>query len=259
MPITIYQVDAFAREMFQGNAAAICPLPSWLDDALMQQIAMENNLSETAFLVQESEGWRIRWFTPTREVKLCGHATLAAAWVYFRFIQPAARQLTFQSLSGPLHVRQDEGLLYLDFPAEPPQPMDCPDPLLKALGVEVMDCAAASDWLVRVRDESTLLDLQPDMALLRQLDRRGLIITAEAGDCDFVSRFFAPKYGIDEDPVTGSAHTQLVPYWAQRLNKSKLVAEQRSARGGRLWCEHQGERVIIGGEARLYMRGEIIL
>lgn len=259
MEIPIYQVDAFTDELFGGNPAAVCPLEAWLPEQTMQAIAMENNLAETAFIVREEAGWRIRWFTPTTEVNLCGHATLAAAYVYFRHIGEAERRVVFDSHSGPLTVSRDGDLLTLDFPLDIPMPVEAPTVLAQALGTEPLEVLAAEDWLVRLESEAAVRALAPDLHLLRQLDRRGVIVTAEGEECDFVSRFFAPKQGIDEDPVTGSAHTALVPYWAERLGREKLHARQLSARGGELYCERGSERVFIRGRAAPYLKGAIEL
>ena len=259
MELNLYQIDAFTDQLFGGNPAAVCPLDSWLPEATMQAIAMENNLSETAFIVHETSGWRIRWFTPVTEVKLCGHATLASAWVYFNHLQTDARQVVFDSLSGPLTVSRDGDRLTLDFPVRRAEPVVAPGVLAAALGCTPLEVLANDDWLVLLDSEQTVRGLQPDMGLLRKLERRGLMVTAAGSDCDFVSRFFAPKYGIDEDPVTGATHTALTPFWAERLGKSRLHARQLSARGGELFCELQGERVLISGYAAPYLRGVISL
>jgi PhzF family phenazine biosynthesis protein len=257
MELKIYQVDAFSSRLFGGNAAAVCPLQSWLSSELMQQIAMENNLAETAFFVQEQGGLRIRWFTPKREVKLCGHATLAAAWVYFHHIETDSDEICFNSLSGPLAVTRRDDTLTLDSPVSEFQPVDAPEQLIQAIGIAPLEVYAGEDWLLRLDSEQTVRTLQPDMRLLQQLELRGLIVTAEGDDCDFVSRFFAPNYGIDEDPVTGSAHTLLAPFWAERLHKERFVARQLSARGGELYCELRGERVHISGQVTPYLQGVI--
>lgn len=259
MELTLYQIDTFTNRLFKGNPAAICPLHQWLPDRTMLTIAMENNLSETAFFVREANGWRIRWFTPVTEVKLCGHATLAAAYVYFQHIDSDADQVVFNSLSGPLTVIRDNEMLTLDFPIQRAEPREAPTILGHALGAEAQEVLAADDWLVRLDSEETLRHLDPDMSLLRQLDRRGVIVTAEGRDCDFVSRFFAPKYGIDEDPVTGSAHTILTPYWNERLDRNPMHARQLSPRGGELQCMLHGERVLISGMVAPYLKGTITL
>jgi len=259
MEIDLYQIDAFTDTLFSGNPAAVCPLDQWLSETTMQAIAAENNLSETAFIVREAKGWRIRWFTPVTEVKLCGHATLASAWVLFNHLEPDSDTLVFDSLSGPLTVTREGGLLTLDFPVQRAIPVVAPGLLAAALGCTPLEVLATDDWLVLLDSEQRVRELQPDMGLMKQLDRRGLMVTAAGSDCDFVSRFFAPKYGIDEDPVTGSAHTKLVPYWADRLGKQRLHARQLSARGGELFCELRGERVLISGRAVPYLKGVITL
>ncbi len=259
MQLPLYQIDAFTSQLFGGNPAAVCPLEAWLPEETMQTIARENNLSETAFIVHEATGWRIRWFTPVAEVKLCGHATLASGWVYFQHLQPDATEVVFNSLSGPLTVSRNGDLLTLDFPLQKAEPVSAPEILAVALGAEPLEVLAADDWLIRLDSEETVRNLQPDMTLLKNLERRGVIVTAAGNDCDFVSRFFAPKYGIDEDPVTGSAHTKLIPYWAEKTGKQQLHARQLSARGGELFCELRGERVLISGHAVPYLQGTITL
>lgn len=259
MQLPLYQIDAFTDQLFGGNPAAVCPLEAWLPEETMQAIARENNLSETAFLVQEAKGWRIRWFTPVAEVRLCGHATLASGWVYFHHLHPDVQEVVFDSLSGPLSVSRDGDLLTLDFPLQKAEPVATPENLAAALGAEPLEVLAADDWLIRLDSEETVRNLQPDLSLLRKVDRRAVIVTAAGNDCDFVSRFFAPKYGIDEDPVTGSAHTKLIPYWAEKTGKQHLHARQLSARGGELFCELRGERVLISGHAMPYLQGTITL
>ena len=259
MELKIYQIDAFTNRLFSGNPAAVCPLDRWLPDDTMQKVAMENNLSETAFFVEEESGFHIRWFTPSTEIKLCGHATLASAFVYFRHINPDADEIIFNSQSGPLIVSIDGDLLTLNFPRQSVEALPSPDLLSKALGVEPLEVHAADDWLVLLDSEETVRDLQPDMTLLKQLERRGVIVTARGSDCDFVSRFFVPKSGIDEDPVTGSAHTKLTPFWAERMGREKLHARQLSARGGEIHCELKGDRVLLRGQAVPYLIGTITI
>ncbi len=259
MELTLYQVDAFADRLFKGNPAAVCPLSAWLPEETLQAIAMENNLSETAFFVKEESGWHIRWFTPTAEVKLCGHATLASAFVYFTHLAPEAEQIVFNSLSGPLTVTRNGEWLTLDFPQQAIEAVEHPDLLVDALGVEPCEVYAADDWLVLLENEAQVRELQPNFYLLKQLERRGIIVTAKGDECDFVSRFFAPKYGIDEDPVTGSAHTKLAPFWAARLGRQRLHARQLSTRGGELFCEVKGGRVLISGCVVPYLQGTINL
>jgi len=277
MRLPIYQIDAFAAGLFQGNPAAVCPLDAWLPTETLQAIAMENNLSETAFYVPQGPAGRygLRWFTPAVEIELCGHATVATASV----IQEIRRETTeprlfFETLSGELTVDRDGGLYVLDFPANPPQPCPIPPQLIEALGAEPESVLGARDYLCVYRTADQVRQLAPDMGKLTQLDRRGIIVTAPGADgagvpahsgqrtdfvsrADFVSRFFAPAKGVPEDPVTGSAHTTLIPYWSRRLGKPKLFARQISRRGGELWCEDLGNRVKIGGRAVHYLTGEI--
>ncbi len=261
MTLPLYQVDAFAAALFEGNPAAVCPLDAWLPDALMQRIAEENNLSETAFFAPTAAGdFEIRWFTPTLEVDLCGHATLAAAHVLFREQDWRGDEIAFDSRSGPLRVTRRGELLSLDFPLQRPQPCELPEGIEHAFAAEPLACLKAEDYIVLFECEDDLLAAAPDLALLKQLDGRGVIITAlpgEAGDYDFVVRFFAPKCGIDEDPVTGSAYAQLAPYWSERLGRRELRARQLSERGGEVRCAVDGERVRIAGRAVTYLRGEI--
>ncbi|WP_432696561.1 PhzF family phenazine biosynthesis protein [Marinobacterium sp. YM272] len=257
MEIKLYQVDAFASRCFEGNPAAVCPLEHWLDDALMQAIAAENNLAETAFFVPVDAGFEIRWFTPACEVDLCGHATLASAWVLFNCLDYGAERVTFQSRSGPLQVSRQGDWLELDFPAVTPAPCETPPALKSAFSVEPRACLCGDDYLLVFDREQAVIGAQPDLEKLRSLGARGVIITAPSQRYDFVCRFFAPKLGIDEDPVTGSAFTQLIPYWAARLEKAKLSAKQVSSRGGEVGCELAGERVKIRGRAVLYLVGSI--
>lgn len=258
LQLPLYQIDAFTGHLFGGNPAAVVPLQQWLPEATLLAIAAENNLSETAFFVREGHGARIRWFTPLCEVKLCGHATLAAAWVWFHHIEPQSLTVVFHSLSGPLTVSRADELLTLDFPAQSSSPLAVTAHLVEALGVTPAECRlAGEDWLVVVDSAATVRELRPRFEALKQLDCRGLAVTARGEDCDFVSRFFAPKVGIAEDPVTGSAHTKLVPYWAERLGKPTLRARQLSQRGGELFCELRGARVLMSGTAVPYLTGTI--
>lgn len=260
MRIPIYQVDAFTDHPFGGNPAAVCPLETWLDDATLQAIAAENNLSETAFFVREADGFRLRWFTPALEVDLCGHATLASAWVLFNCLDWPEREIHFITCSGRLTVRQEGKLLCMDFPARSPQPERSSAQLESALGVVPKEVWGSRDLLILLEDETQVQQLQPDMRGLMDLpDYFGVIVTAPGKQADFVSRFFAPKEGIDEDPVTGSAHCTLIPFWAQRLGKDSLNARQLSARGGKLACKNLGARVEIAGEAHLFSHGHIFL
>lgn len=264
MNIPIYHVDAFSDRPFSGNPAAVCPLDEWLPDAMMQSIATENNLSETVFFVPSQQGFQIRWFTPLVEVNLCGHATLAAAHVLFHCLGYNAKRIRFEAKSGRLHVARDGDLLVMDFPAQMPRLCAAPA-LLQAvvatapIATVPIACLKSEDYMVVLGDESDVLAIRPNYSLLKKLDLRGVIVTAASDQYDFVSRFFAPKIGIDEDPVTGSAHSQLAPYWSAQLGRSKLRARQLSARGGDLICEVVGERVMISGNAVTVMQGEIIL
>jgi len=254
--IPVYVVDAFTRRPFGGNPAAVCPLEVWLPDAQMQAIAAEHNLAETAFVVREPEGWRIRWFTPTVEVDLCGHATLAAAYVLARHRGHAAEPIVFNSRSGPLPVRFAGNTIVLDFPARPAARCEVPAALREGLGVNPVEVLKSRDYLVVLEDETTVRALEPDFALLAQVDCLGVIVTAPGRDeVDFVSRFFAPRAGIDEDPVTGSAHCTLTPYWAARLKRKELHARQVSRRSGELFCTLAGDRVHIAGHAVTYLTG----
>ncbi len=256
--IPIYQIDAFTRRVFAGNPAAVCPLDKWLPDNTLQAIAAENNLSETAFFVRRGARFHLRWFTPAREVDLCGHATLAAAFVILNHLHPSLEAAVFDTMSGELTVRRDGELLSMDFPARPPRPAPENPMLAEALGATPREVWAARDLMALFASEEEVCALRPDMAKLAQLDAFAIIATAPGRDCDFVSRFFAPRAGIAEDPVTGSAHCTLVPYWSHRLGKPRLFARQVSTRGGELWCEDQANRVIIKGRAVLFLRGEAV-
>ncbi len=257
--IRLFQIDAFTGRLFAGNPAAVCPLDQWLEDALLQAIAAENNLSETAYLVPRGAEYEIRWFTPTTEVDLCGHATLASAFVLCNFIEPSRREVTFLSKSGPLRVTREGELFSLDFPARKPVPCKTPDILPQALSRAPLELLASRDYLAVYDSEEEVRSLEPDMELLKDLDHFAVIVTAPGRDSDFVSRFFAPAHGIPEDPVTGSAHCTLIPYWAKRLGKSKLHAFQVSSRGGELFCQDRGDRVLLSGRAVKYLEGTIEL
>jgi PhzF family phenazine biosynthesis protein len=259
MTLRLFQVDAFASRPFEGNPAAVVPLDAWLPDSIMQSIAEENNLAETAFFIAQGDGFHIRWFTPTVEVKLCGHATLAAAFVLFEKLGWRRDEVVFQSLSGPLTVVRSADQLTLDFPAQPGTACEAPQALVEGLGVQPVACLASEDYIVIVENQAQLLGIQPDHALLKQLDLRGVAVSApgDADGCDVVVRFFGPKCGVPEDPVTGSAYTQLAPYWAARLAKDALSARQLSGRGGDVGCRLVGERVHISGQAVLYLEGVI--
>jgi len=259
MNIPIYQVDAFSSDVFSGNPAAVCPLPLWLDVRTMQLIARENNLSETAFFVIEKDHYRIRWFTPVEEVDLCGHATLACAFIIFTELDPKISNVLFDSRSGPLLVERKGDMLCLDFPSQPPVQCNPPPELIEGLGIRPVEVLKSADYFAVYDREEDILALSPGMDLLKRVDLRGVIVTAPGSCSDFVSRFFAPRLGIDEDPVTGSAHCALIPYWSKRLGKKDLHALQVSARGGELFCRDMGERVIISGRAVKYMQGNITL
>lgn len=256
MKIPCFIVDAFASKPFQGNPAAVCPLDAWLDDATMQNIAAENNLSETAFFVPSGSNYNLRWFTPAVEIDLCGHATLASAFILFSELGAQDNAVRFYSRSGPLTVTRNGDVLTLDFPSRPPLPCAAPESLIRGLGKIPMEVLKARDYFAVFNSEDEVRSLRPDFALLETLDEK-VIVTAPAVDCDFVSRFFAPTAGVPEDPVTGSAHCTLIPYWANRLGKTKMFARQVSRRGGELFCELSGDRVLIGGKAVLYSRGQI--
>jgi predicted PhzF superfamily epimerase YddE/YHI9 len=256
--VPIFQVDAFTSRVFAGNPAAVCPLRAWLPDATLQAIAAENNLSETAFLVGARDAYELRWFTPAIEVDLCGHATLASAWVVFHSLEPAQEVADFRSRSGPLRVARSGDMLVLDFPVRPPEACEPPAGLFEALGRPPRELWRANDNFFAVYDaEDDVRGLRPDMSGLRALGRVGVAVTAPGRGADFVSRYFAPAFGIDEDPVTGSTHCTLTPYWARRLGKDRLHALQVSARGGELFCLPRGERVAIAGRAVKYMQGVI--
>jgi PhzF family phenazine biosynthesis protein len=259
MKIPLYQIDAFTSRVFGGNPAAVCPLKEWLDEGVLQAIAQENNLSETAFFVPVEHGYHIRWFTPVAEVDLCGHATLASAYVILKIINPSLSRVSFGSRSGALTVSKEGDLLTMDFPSQPAQPCAAPTDLLEGLGKTPLEVLCSEDFLVVFATEREVRDLAPDMAKLKNVPLRGVIATALGGDADFVSRFFAPKYGIHEDPVTGSAHCALTPYWSARLRKKDLRACQVSKRGGELFCSDRGERVMIAGRAVKYLEGTITL
>lgn len=271
MKLRLFQVDAFTARVFGGNSAGVVPLETWLPDSTMQAIAAENNLAETAFFVRAGEArsqavrredaatlprsddragscdFSLRWFTPTVEMDLCGHATLAAAHVLWRHLGFTADLVRFSSRSGPLAVGREGGRLVLDFPARPGERRSVPESLTAALAAAPRELLVARDWMAVFENESAVRALQPDMRRLAALDTFAVIVTAPGDDCDFVSRFFAPRAGVDEDPVTGSAHCTLILYWAERLRKIELLARQVSTRGGELYCRQRGERVAIGG------------
>jgi len=257
MKIPIYRIDAFTNRPLSGNPAAVCPLEEWLPDATMQAIASKNNLSETAFFVATDDGFHIRWFTPLSEVSLCGHATLASAWCVFNELGYDKDEIIFRSESGPLRVIQNNGLITLNFPADPPVACEAPQALSGAFKATPLECLKAMDYMLVFADEADVAGAEPDLELLKKPDLRGVIITAPSEKYDFVCRFFAPKIGIDEDPVTGSAFTELTPYWADKIGKKTLRARQLSARGGEVFCELKGRRILISGRAVKYSKGMI--
>ena len=257
--MNLYQIDAFADKVFSGNPAAVIPLEKWIETGLMQQIAAENNLAETVFFVPENDGFHIRWFTPELEIDLCGHATLAAAYVLYYFLGYDKPMIRFQSKSGPLLVCREGELLCLDFPSWMPERLtEYPDELISGLKIAThAGVYKKRDYIVELETEQDVLNVRPDFTLLNKIDVIGIIITAPGKHCDFVSRFFAPNCGIPEDPVTGSSHSQLIPFWSEKLGKTKMYAKQLSARGGDNWCELKGDRVIMKGKGAIYMKGEI--
>jgi PhzF family phenazine biosynthesis protein len=261
MRIPYYRVSAFTSSPFGGNPAGVCPLDSWLPDDLMQAIAAENNLSETAFFVrQEDEDFRLRWFTPEIEVDLCGHATLASAFVIFTELGFARDEIRFQTKSGSLKAARQGSNIELDFPSRPPLPCPAEPAVSKALGIPPQEVLKSRDYLAVYDSAEKIAALKPDFQALAELDALGVIVTARGqGQVDFISRFFVPKAGIAEDPVTGSAHSTLIPFWAQRLGKTEFFARQISRRGGELHCRLMGDRVGIAGSAVLYSRGELLL
>ena len=257
--LELYQIDSFTEQLFCGNPAAVVPLDSWLPDDLMQSIALENNLSETAFFVAEGDGYHLRWFTPTDEMDLCGHATLAAAYVLFHHLNYGGDQVRFSTLSGDLVVSRDPAGLLMDFPSRPVTEQSLPDEIINALGAKPIWSGAGKNWLLLYETEQQVKALAPDFAQLLTVSDKNIIVTAiseEKGRDDFVSRFFAPHVGINEDPVTGSAHCSLIPFWAGRLGLNQLRARQVSARGGELVCTLDGDRVKMAGQCVTYMRGQ---
>jgi PhzF family phenazine biosynthesis protein len=259
MQLEFHQVDAFSDRPFSGNPAMVYRLDAWLADELMQKIAAEHNLAETAFVVRKGQDWHIRWFTPTTEVPLCGHATLASAYVLFEVYKESVDRLDFISKSGPLSVSREGERLWLNFPAVVPREIGVTLEVERALGLEVVDVLGSNELFVVLESEQAVLDCQPDMAALAKLPWPGAIVTARGSRHDFVSRYFAPAIGINEDPVTGSTHCSLIPYWSQRLDKWSMTAYQCSARGGELFCRLEGGRVKIGGNATLVASGRLML
>jgi len=260
MRIPIYQVDAFTNKVFGGNPAAVCPLENWLPDEVLQKIAMENSLAETAFFISANDGFEIRWFTPEIEMDLCGHATLATGHVIIRHLNSDLKTIKFHSRSGVLMVTVDKDLLTLDFPTRKPEPStDIPQIILDAIKVKPLEILKARDYVLVYEDEETIHNIRPDQGIMNQIniDPGGVVVTAPGREVDFVSRFFTPQASIFEDPVTGSAHCSLIPYWSEKLGKDSLLALQISPRIGKLSCKNAGERVLISGEAVTYMEGYI--
>ena len=261
MTLTVYQVDAFAEKVFAGNPAAVVPLQNWLDEKMMQQIAMENNLSETAYVVKTEDGYHIRWFTPEYEIDLCGHATLASAYVIKTFLEPHVHEIHFTTeKAGVLKASAKENLYTLDFPSRMPKESPIPENLLESIGVDKpIEVLRSRDYFVVLADEQSVKNVEPDYTLMKELDTIGVIVTAKGGKGDVASRCFYPGAGIPEDPVTGSAHCNIVPYWAEKLGKTKLHCRQLSPRGGDLQCELRGDRVLMSGRCVLFLKGEIYI
>jgi len=257
MKIPFYQIDAFASRAFAGNPAGVCLLDEWLSDGILQSIAAENNLPETAFLVKHGTHYDLRWFSPEVEIDLCGHATLASGHVIFEYVGHDSNRIVFMSKSGELSVEKKDSLLFLDFPSRKPERYAPPEGVDKIFGHSPSQVLSSRDLLLVFDDESIIRDLTPDFNAIAQLDHFAVIATAPGKNSDFVSRFFAPGAGIPEDPVTGSAHCTLIPYWSERLDKTELHAFQLSKRGGELFCIDRGDRVSIGGKAVIYMSGII--
>ena len=261
MKLTLYQLDAFTDQLFSGNPAAVVPLKKWLPDSLMQQLAMENNLAETVFFVpskQKGVDYDIRWFTPALEINLCGHATLASAHAIFNILKERKRTIVFSCKSGLLNIKKKKDIIEMDFPSWKPERLnDYPANLKEMLGVkEIVGAYKYRDLLIELNREEDVQNAQPDFTALKKLGEK-VIITAPGRDVDFVSRFFAPIAGIDEDPVTGSAHSQLIPFWSEKLGKTVMEAKQLSSRGGHLWVEQKGERVTMAGKCVFYMKAQV--
>lgn len=259
MKISLFYIDAFSSEVFKGNTAAVCILDSWLPDELLQSIAMEHNVSETAFVVKEQkEVFQLKWFTPIKEVSLCGHATLAAAHVIFSIYDFGSKPIRFKTKSGVLPVKKlPNGKITLDFPTFAYQSFEPEIKWSGAMGMNLTEGYLSDFTMLVLKSENDIIHLKPDFSLIKKLEKFGVVVTAPGTDCDFVSRFFAPSVGINEDPVTGSAHCLLAPYWSKRLNKTSLFARQLSERTGEIWCELQNDRVMISGYAVTYMQGMI--
>lgn len=253
-----FVVDAFTDKVFQGNQAGVCIIDKPIDDEIMQNIAAENNLSETAFIIENPEDFDLRWFTPKIEVDLCGHATLASAFIVSNFIKKDIKTIRFNTMSGVLTVTKKDDFYEMDFPSRKPKKTQITTLMEEAIGCPIIEAHESRDLLLLVKDENTVLTLYPNFELLKNIpDCLGVIVTSKGDNVDFVSRFFAPKVGVPEDPVTGSAHSTLIPFWSEILNKSNMLAMQISKRGGTLHCEDCGERVKISGKAALYLSGEI--
>ena len=257
MILKTYQIDAFATKVFEGNPAMVVPLDAWIDGELMQKIAQENNLSETAFFVQKDEICELRWFTPLHEVDMCGHATLASAYVLFECMEYEREVIRFSTKSGILEVRKDKNHFIMDFPIQTIEPCDISQQIEQAFGVKPLATFASMDYIVIFENEEEVAHATPNLAILKELELRGVCISSKSEKYDFVTRFFAPNLGIDEDPVTGSAFTQLVSYWKEVLKKDEFFTKQLSARGGEVYCQLKGERVEIRGEAVKYLEGMI--
>ncbi len=257
MKLKIYQIDAFASEVFKGNPAAVIPLKEWLEESVMQKIAQENNISETAFFVPSGDTFDIRWFTPSTEVALCGHATLASAFVLYEYLKYKDEKITFMSKSGELTVRKDGEQLIMNFPSKTFKIAKLPDGMLEALGALPVELFQNEDYIMVLDSEKEVRKLSPNFDILKKVKTRGIIVTAKGNNVDFVSRFFAPNVGVDEDPVTGSTHSSLIPYWSKKLGKRHMVAEQVSKRGGIVKCRDLGARVEMSGSAVCYLTGDI--
>jgi predicted PhzF superfamily epimerase YddE/YHI9 len=257
MRIPYFQVNAFTRDTFGGNPAGVCPLEKWIPDSLLQKIAAENGFAETAYFVREQDHYQLRWFSPVAEVDLCGHATLASAYILWNELGARETRLDFDTRSGRLAAERRDGRVELDFPSRPPLPCPVPDDLLRGLKVSPREVLRARDYFAVYDSPAEVAALDPDLTRLARLDCLGIIVTAPGDRSDFVSRFFCPSIGVPEDPVTGSAHCTLTPYWSGRLGKAELFARQISRRGGELHCRMAGDRVIIAGHAMVYCRGEL--
>lgn len=254
-----YVVDAFTEKVFEGNPAGVCVMDEWISDDLMQKIAAENNLSETAFTVKKGDGYKLRWFTPSGEIDLCGHATLATAFVIANFVEPDVNTILFHTLSGQLFVTKKGKLYQIDFPSYELKPVPVTDAMTEALHIRPVEAFIGRDLLCVLEDESLIYGASPNQSKIEELDGLLVHITAKGTEFDCVSRSFAPKCGVDEDPVCGSGHCHIIPFWAKKLGKNTLVARQASPRGGTLYCEYQGGRVSLSGYAVLYSVGEIMI